>query len=652
MGDVNSHIICRFSGKWCVLILSVSIVNVMSKRTLCFNWCSLPGARKKKRKLYFEEEENGMFVCPVPACLHEGYKSKRGLRKHVNNLHEWYLYFDTQPPVKREDAQPREPCRRKASTHKYPGFSLDNGCGAQFAGWLPTPCGGGKSSKDAKQIATRAMKYLMFCTGDSEDGLCAPESYIDCCLGSPTMLMKFLQVVTEEWGLKAAGALSYLQAITDLLDYRKCQGVPDATLRLFAVMEVYLRRSKTTLYRKRNLEYSRDLSLEALIAQGSWATLEEIEKVIPHHSPRYQQLFKQAGDPNSMNLTISELAFATRFIITFLLLRVKCTRPMSLRFLTMAMIDTAIANGGFVDQSQFKTSDKFVFDTLKFSQPSLDIVHGYRSRIRPLCNPKCDYVILTTSGTQYTSFCNAMSMLTFDAIGKHITPTRYRAIIETASIEQLDTGKQAVISKDQKHSSYVARRFYQKKLSRAVATEGAEAMKELVGDERDVHTDVLADSLRPSDTESTETMDNDDAGESQQTADTTAEIVVPPTAATSTLPAELGAATVPITIDDANPEGESSEPDVAIPKVVLSDDIEVKKEELRSGKRFLTFSKEEDKHLRAGFEKYAKSTKKWSDILNSKEYQFQEGRTRDSLRVRATSLGLDKAKKKGKTKSK
>ena len=84
----------------------------------------------------------------------------------------------------------------------------------------------------------------------------------------------------------------------------------------------------------------------------------------------------------------------------------------------------------------------------------------------------------------------------------------------------------------------------------------------------------------------------------------------------------------------------------------MTDDIDIKKEELRSGKRFLTFTKEEDKNLRAGFLKYAKSTKKWSDILNDKELLFQEGRTRDSLRVRATSLGLDKAKHKGKSKTK
>ena len=134
-------------------------------------------------------------MCPVQTCLHEGYKSKRGLRKHINTHHEWYLYFDQQPEVKREDAQPRETIKRKATTHNQPGFSVERGCGAKFCEWLLTPCGGGKSSKDAKQIAKRTMKYLMYCIGDSDDSFIAPDTYIDCCLGSPTMLMKFLKKI-------------------------------------------------------------------------------------------------------------------------------------------------------------------------------------------------------------------------------------------------------------------------------------------------------------------------------------------------------------------------------------------------------------------------------------------------------------------------
>ena len=78
----------------------------------------------------------------------------------------------------------------------------------------------------------------------------------------------------------------------------------------------------------------------------------------------------------------------------------------------------------------------------------------------------------------------------------------------------------------------------------------------------------------------------------------------------------------------------------------------MKKEELENGKRFLTFTTTEDKFLRDGFIKHEKSTKKWADILKDTSFHFQPGRTRDSLRVRATTLGLHKPKSKHKGKSK
>lgn len=636
----------------------------MPNRTLCFNWGSLPGARKNKRRLQFEDAEDGYFVCPVSSCLHQGFKSKRGLRKHVNNQHEWYLFFDTQPEVKREDAQERRATKQKASTNKQPSFSIDSGSGAEFAAWLQTPCGGGKSKKDARQIAKRAMKYLMCCSGDNEDGLCAPETYIDCCVGSPTMLMKFLKVIDEEWGLKSSGAISYLHSVTDLLDFRKCHGVPDSTLRLFAATEVYLRRSKSSLYKKRNMEYSRDLSLESLIARKSWASLEEVEKVVPFHSERYREIFEKAGRDDGKDVTVSELAFATRFIITFLLLRVKCTRPMSLQYLTMEMLDYATEHGGFVDQTKFKTNQQFVFDTLKFSDDALDVINTYRGRIRPLCSPKCEFVIVTTSGTQYTSFCSAMSILTHEAIQRHITPTRYRAIVESESVERLDPDQQAVITQDQKHSSFVAKRFYQKKLSRSVAVEGLNAMRELVGENRDQHTGILAGALRGDSSVS----EGEDLSVSPNTKP--ADDGEPPAAASSlTTPILSGETHVtqedtprpleasspadvnlshadPITIDDESVPTTDAVSLQASVQVTPTDDIEVKKEEIRTGKRFLTFTAREDDHLREGFKKYGSSKKKWSDILKDNTFSFQEGRTRDSLRVRATSLGLEKKKSK------
>ena len=605
-------------------------MRAMSSRTLCFNWFNLDGARKKKRKLYLEPGDDGMYLCPVTSCLHVGFKSQRGLRKHITNKHEWYYFFDTQPTVKREEAQNHPLERRKASTHKQPAFAIDQGCGYDFVQWLQTPCGGGKLQKEAKQIAKRGMKFLMCCVGDSEDGICAPEYYIDCCVGSPTMLMKFLKVILENWGLKSSGALSYMQAISDLCDFRKCHGVPDTTLRLFAVTEVYLRRTKSTLQRKKNVEYSRDLSLETLIARQSWASLTDMEKVIPHHSANYQTIFKKASASTEDVLSVSELAFATRFLVTFLLLRVKCTRPMSLQYLTVDMVEAAAKNGGFVDQTQFKTANQFLFDTLKFSDDALDVVQTYINRIRPLCKPKCDYVILTTKGNQYTAFCSALSLLTHEAIGQHITPTRYRQIIESESVDRLSKEQQEVISKDQKHSSYIARRSYQKKLSREVAIEGAAVMTQLVGsDQREKHTGVLAGSLRDDMAEEqVKLVPNSIEKEANQPDD-------------ETIPAVIDVD--PITIMDGDPAFTSAETeDTASSNLTVNDNIEVKKEELEVKR--LCFTPEEDSYIKAGVSKYKHSTTKWSDILKDTEYKFHSSRKRDALRMRANSLGLAKAK--------
>ena len=491
----------------------------------------------------------------------------------------------------------------------------------------------------------------MYSVGDIEDGVCAKDSYIDCCVGSPTMLMKFLQTIVQEWGLQSSGALSYMQAISDLCDFRKCHGVDDSTLRLFAVTEVYLRRTKSTLYRKKNIEYSRNLSLESLIAKGSWATLEEVEKVIPHHAAKYEKIFQKATTSTNSPLTVSELAFATRFIITFLMLRVKCTRPMSLQYLTLEMIETATKDDGFVDQTQFKTQGQYVFDSLKFSNDALDVVNTYINRIRPLCNPKCDYVILTTNGKQYTAFCNAMSILTYEAIGKHITPTRYRAIVETESSVRLDKEKQAIISHDQKHSSTIAKRCYQKKLSREVAEGGVSAMKELVGDNREAHTGVLANALREVNVTSNDSvMDNDH--QTPSTSKHNEQEKVNETSSSSPGSEHDNDLPAPILIDDTTsfPDKKSEEDSTA--KIIESDDIEVKKEELEGGKKFLAFITEEDENLKAGIEKHAKSKRKWSDILNDDAFKFQEGRTRDSLRMRATTLGLEQRKPKRNRKSK
>ena len=86
--------------------------------------------------------------------------------------------------------------------------------------------------------------------------------------------------------------------------------------------------------------------------------------------------------------------------------------------------------------------------------------------IRPLLNPQCDYFLVMRNRTQIKNFSILMSKIVFAAIGKYVHPTRYRQILETESSRKLSAEEQDMVSRDQKHSSQVARTYYQKRSSR------------------------------------------------------------------------------------------------------------------------------------------------------------------------------------------
>ena len=80
---------------------------------------------------------------------------------------------------------------------------------------------------------------------------------------------------------------------------------------------------------------------------------------------------------------------------------------------------------------------------------------------------------------------------------------------------------------------------------------------------------------------------------------------------------------------------------------ICADDIEVKKEELEKelnqGTRFIRYTPEEDSFLRLGVKKYGLG--RWSHILKDDQLTFHKSRTRDSLRMRAETIGLSKKRK-------
>ena len=132
----------------------------MRKRILNVDWRSINGACQKKRILHLNVNGDGIFLCPINDCLHTGFKSQRGLRKHIDSIHTWYYYFKEKPKINRDEVIEKVKEKMKCSTSKMPSFSLDDGMGFTFLQWLATTCGGNKCRREATQIARRAMKFL------------------------------------------------------------------------------------------------------------------------------------------------------------------------------------------------------------------------------------------------------------------------------------------------------------------------------------------------------------------------------------------------------------------------------------------------------------------------------------------------------------
>ena len=84
-----------------------------------------------------------------------------------------------------------------------------------------------------------------------------------------------------------------------------------------------------------------------------------------------------------------------------------------------------------------------------------------------------------------------------------------------------------------------------------------------------------------------------------------------------------------------------------IPECGMSTEVEVKKEgaekEIQRAGRLIRFTPEEDTFLKKGIEIYGLG--KWSRILHDKNLKFHPARTRDTLRVRADTIGISKKKK-------
>ena len=156
-------------------------------------------------------------------------------------------------------------------------YPVNSGAALEFSSWLTAICGVGISKSQSQETASRAMKFLKFCSREDEDELTS--SFIDYCLHCPQLITDFAEVLKNEWKIGSSSQLSYLHDISDLIDFRKAHEASADAPRNFGISEVYLTRGKKFLARQKKMEWSRDLDLDSLISAKSWASLEEMEKL-------------------------------------------------------------------------------------------------------------------------------------------------------------------------------------------------------------------------------------------------------------------------------------------------------------------------------------------------------------------------------------
>ena len=549
-------------------------------------WQKAVGVTHKPRRLCLKANLDGDYICPVKCCDSEGFKSQRGCRKHVFIKHGWYYFFEEKPDHSRYFPEHntrvnKVKIRKRSTTASMPSFSKSCTIGLLFSRWLQSPGGGGKGLVQCDQILCKVLKFAKFCCEDVDSSWDIPEVVIDYCIGSVTLISEFVEYLQNKWIIGHSGVIGYMNALSHMLDYRRSQAIRNDNISVFVASEIYLDRVKKCLSKKMKSEWSVVLSIEYLSSINCWATLEDLEKVIPYHADKFTQILLNSGNKETI-VPPNDLSFATSFIVAVLFLLVKASRPMTYQYLTIDMIESLNGNGGVIDQTKFKTNYKYGFDSLIFSSHCTDILNGYIMCIRPRLNPTCHYVLVTKNGTQHSQLSHIFGRIVFLAIGKYINPTRYRQIIETESVSRLDGTEQNMLSRDQKHTSNVARVHYQKLESREVAEKGHLCMQKLVNREK----------------------------------------------SEKTLQKVNNAASANCTITRERQPNK------------ISKSVEIAPDKVRQANRSqkVAFSKIEDEFLRQGVVKYGIG--KWTNIIRDEVYTFHPSRKASTLLLRAKKLNL------------
>ena len=167
------------------------------------------------------------------------------------------------------------------------------------------------------------------------------------------------------WNIGASVKISYVNALLDLMDFRKYNGISHNVMTNFCITEVGIKRGRKCMGKEVRLRLLNQFDIDRIEERGSWASVKELQTVIPFHSEHYRNILEKC---KTVPATISpaDLTFAIRFIATVFFIHVKGTRSMAYQYLTVEMFYKAKTSKGFIDQKRFKTVANYLFDSLLF----------------------------------------------------------------------------------------------------------------------------------------------------------------------------------------------------------------------------------------------------------------------------------------------
>ena len=141
------------------------------------------------------------------------------------------------------------------NTKNIPSFSKDIIFAQTFFEWLTSIAGGGRSKSQADQIVSRIRKFSCVSNEDLiHDDI--KDSDIEFSAWSTENIGRFMETMETEWKLGNSGQISYMQALTDLMDFRKFQGVSSSVLQNFSVMEMLIKRARQCITKKMRMKSS------------------------------------------------------------------------------------------------------------------------------------------------------------------------------------------------------------------------------------------------------------------------------------------------------------------------------------------------------------------------------------------------------------